>query len=70
MNASELNISWTAPTVLNGPLPSYNLKHTSPAFNFPPPSVELGIRFSGFTYFMFQPNTIPEGFGFTGTFFY
>ncbi|ELU01149.1 hypothetical protein CAPTEDRAFT_219707 [Capitella teleta] len=65
-NMSSLDVSWTTPAHLNGPDPYYIVRRTESSFNFPPPSVEPGMRFSGTGYMRFPSYTIPQGVSFTG----
>jgi len=61
-----MNVSWPAPSRLNGPPPLYTVGRLTPAFNYPPSPVESGTRFTGAGYYLFPPHTIPQGVTFTG----
>ena len=67
-NATVMSVQWSKPLNLNGPVPVYALRRFSPAFSFPPPSVEAGVHFTGLAYHVFPPQTIPQGVAFTGQF--
>jgi len=62
-----MNVSWQPPAELNGPSPQYTVRRQIPAFNHPPQPIEFGTRFTGAGYYLFPPDTIPQGVTFTGS---
>ena len=65
-NATAHELTWPPPTQPNGPGPNYRLIRQIPSFHSPPPLVGVGTRFPGTGYYMFPPETIPQGVAFSG----
>ena len=66
VNSSTLSVMWEEPTELNGPPPEYTVIQSEVAFSTPPPRVISGTRFPGGGYYLFPPETVPQGVAFTG----
>lgn len=69
LNSSSLAVMWEEPNQFNGPPPEYTVIQSEVAFSSPPPRVVKGTRFPGGGYYLFPPETIPQGVAFTGRYF-
>lgn len=66
VNSTSLTVKWKEPLEFNGPDPYYEVIQSEIAFSAPPPRVIEGTRFPGGGYYLFPPETIPQGVAFTG----
>ncbi len=65
-NASVMAVEWGMPRNPNGPPPTYAVNRLNVAFSFPSPEVERGTRLPGGGYYLFPPDIMPAGVGFSG----
>jgi len=60
-NSSTIELDWSPPSRPNGPLPlHYKVSIVEPLYNSPPIEVVRGVHFSGFGYYRFSGEMLPD----------